>query len=279
MSPVAGHAGALLRTCESYAEKWKLEFNPKKSVSLTAGHDIDDVKFTMKGVQLPRVDSLTYLGLPISKKPTQDYFDEKMRRVEKAFFSLYGLGCKPKHLSPNSISFIYKQYCQSIFRYGLECLYISKSKLNEYNTRQNILLKQSIGISKYALSTPLLNVLKVEKINEIYFKHKFYFYKQIMSNNLTKSIFLDLSSWYLGKKISKHSFLKQIQEVDLEVGFSCSLEAGKTYLSILENLFKSDRPELCNTLVQKLQELDNSKYWDEKWRVVRDEIALLLFNN
>jgi hypothetical protein len=34
------------------------------------------------------------------------------------------------------------------------------------------MLKQAIGFSKFAVSTPLLNVLKVEKITEVYLKQK-----------------------------------------------------------------------------------------------------------
>jgi hypothetical protein len=43
------------------------------------------------------------------------------------------------------------------------CIIIA-SKLKEYN----IILKQTVGLSKYAVSTPILNVLKVGKISEIY---------------------------------------------------------------------------------------------------------------
>ncbi len=47
---------------------------------------------------------------------------------DRSFYSLNGLGCKPRQLSPHSIAFVYKQYCQSIFRYGLECLYLTDKK-------------------------------------------------------------------------------------------------------------------------------------------------------
>jgi len=104
--------------------------------------------FRLKGISLPTVDSFLYLGLPVSKTTKFDFFDEKFRKVEKAFYSLNGLGCKPQNLSPFSIGFIYKQYCQSIFSYGLECMYLPAYKQNEYNIRQNILIKQSIGLSE-----------------------------------------------------------------------------------------------------------------------------------
>ncbi len=48
-----------------------------------------------------------------------------MSKVERAFYSLYGIGCKPHALNPKTIAFLYKQFCQSIFRYGLDNLLAS----------------------------------------------------------------------------------------------------------------------------------------------------------
>jgi hypothetical protein len=58
------------------------------------------------------------------------------------------------------------------------------------------MLKQAIVLSKFAVSTPLLNVLKVEKITEVYLKQKIYFFKQVMLNNLTKNVFESLHEYY-----------------------------------------------------------------------------------
>jgi hypothetical protein len=278
MSPVAEHAHILLKECEEFAKKWKLEFNAKKSVSLKFGKCVDDPDFAINGNVLPKVQKITYLGLPLSVQQSYDYFDEKMKKVEKAFFSLYGLGCKPRHLSPFSIAFIYKQYCQSIIRYGMECLYLPASKLKEYNMRQSLLLKQAVGLSKYAVSTPLLNVLKVEKISEIYMKHKLFFYKQLMHNNLTKEVLQYLQDFYLTAKASKHSFTTQLTNVDRQVGFTCSVEAGKTYLEKIENLFKCRNDGLCDTLLFHLNELDRNKSCDTKYSETRNTIAGLLYN-
>ena len=157
LSPVVRHVDKLLEMCVSYAAMWKMEFNSKKSVTMTVGPCFEEKSLSINGTALPVVEQFTYLGLSLSKEPSNiKFFDEKFKKVERSFYSLYGLGCKPRHLSPHSIGFIYKQYCQSIFRYGLECLQLPAYKLNEYNIRQNILLKQAIGLSKFALSTPLL---------------------------------------------------------------------------------------------------------------------------
>jgi len=278
MSPTAGHGQILLTECEKYAREWKLDFNAKKSVSLTFGKYKWSPDFVLKGSSLPKVDQITYLGLPLSTKQNYDFFDEKMRKVERAFYSLHGLGCKPRHLSPFSVAFVFRQYCQSIIRYGMECLYLPAYKLNEYNTRQNILLKQAIGLSKYAVSTPLLNVLKVEKISEIYMKHKYYFFKQLMMNSLTRTIYLKLDTLYSLKKACKYSFINQLSNLDSQIGFKCSIETGNIYFNKIVNIFKSENQGLCDTLLFQLNELDRNKDCDEKYKETRNLISLLLYN-
>jgi hypothetical protein len=54
----------LLKICEEYADRWKMEFNSKKSVYLSLGPDFVEASFNIKDKELPKVDSFIYLGLP-----------------------------------------------------------------------------------------------------------------------------------------------------------------------------------------------------------------------
>jgi hypothetical protein len=92
-----------------------------------------------------------HLGLgPIgSREYTNIYLKEKFKKVERSFYSLYSLGCKPNVLNPFTISEIYKIFCQSILLYGLEIFNFSNGTINELNIRQNILIKHSIGLAKF----------------------------------------------------------------------------------------------------------------------------------
>ena len=71
-----------------------------------------------------------------------------MSKSERAFYSLYGIGCRPYALNPRTIAFIYKQFAKSIFRHGLDMLEISCTQLNTLEIRQNKLVKNAIGIGK-----------------------------------------------------------------------------------------------------------------------------------
>jgi hypothetical protein len=245
---------------------------------MTVGPDFEEKSLSINGVALPLVEQITYLGLILSKESSNiGFFDEKFKKVERSFYSLYGLGCKPRHLSPFSIGFIYKQYCQSIFRYGLECLHLPAYKLNEYNTRQNLLLKQAIGLSKFALSTPLLNSLRVEKITEVYMKQKLYFFKQIMSNSLTKVAYDFLKEFYPKNKAPKESFVKQLELVNRQIRFSVCLETYKKAINDLSDLFLCENGE-SESVSFLLRKMDETKYSESEWKIHRNSLSLLLHN-
>jgi hypothetical protein len=278
MSPITKHMEILLNMCVKYASKWKINFNSKKSVYLQVGPDFEEKSFEINGNTLKKVDNFIYLGLPIDKSPNKTkYFDEKFKKVERSFYSLYGLGCKPKHLSPRSIGFVYKQFCQSIFRYGLECIHLPSYKINEYNTRQNNMIKQAIGLSKFAVSTPLLNALRVEKISEVYLKQKIYFFKQIMLNNLTKTVYDSLKHIYSSKITPKESFCNQIRIVNSQTNFSISIERYKESLIAISKIFLCEQ-ELCDRVSSLLDEMDSNKKDEIEWSNSRQALSILLYN-
>jgi hypothetical protein len=75
----------------------------------------------MLGIRIREVSDFIYLGLPIGDTLAKNSFlEKKMSKVERAFYSLYGIGGQPHALNPKKIAFLYKKFCQSIFRYGLD---------------------------------------------------------------------------------------------------------------------------------------------------------------
>ena len=78
----------------------------------------------MDNTLLNKEDGFIYLGLPIGNNEyKEDFIENKFKKTERSFYSLYKLGCKPYALCPRTIAFIYKQFSQSIFKYGLEVLF------------------------------------------------------------------------------------------------------------------------------------------------------------
>jgi hypothetical protein len=193
---------SLLDSCYQYACKWKLSFNASKSVSYSLWQTNLSC-FSIGNVSIPVASNgFIYLGLPIgNSKFVEDFFINKMRKVEKSMYSLRSLGCKSGTLHPRAIAFIYKQYCQSIIKFGLENLHLDTSFLNLLNVRQNILIKNVLGINYNSRSKVLMNELKIENLVQLYEKHKIFGIKQFTKNNMSRDILIYLNDYYLNCEI------------------------------------------------------------------------------
>ncbi|CAF1095476.1 unnamed protein product [Brachionus calyciflorus] len=181
MAPSFNHCQCLLSECAEFGKTWKLEFNAAKSVAISfyKTRVAFDSRFILNGNIIPNVSGLIYLGLPVgSYEFINEFLEKKWKSVEKSLYCLYDLGCKPKMMSPNLVSFLYKTYCQSIFQYVLDNIYMSETKLKEFDTRQNLLIKQVICLNKYSKMKELRNTCQIngpvfddkiieEKIREI----------------------------------------------------------------------------------------------------------------
>jgi len=248
MSPTGSGLIKMLEECHKYAQEWKLEFNASKSAYLEFGKYNNNFTIKLGEKNIPKTKSIDYLGLPLGNEIDKvNYVEKKMQKVERSFYSLHSFGCKKNALSPYTIAYVYKQYCQSIFKYGLELIEMSKRTLKELDTRQSILIKRSVGLSKYAKTKPLINCLRVESIQQLYYKNKIFFVKQILKNELTFNIFNFLNEYYKNSS-NKNSFVKQVSDVNYITGVeNCLINLNET-IRIIENLFKIENLGLLNSI-------------------------------
>ena len=220
LSPVKTHMDILLKTCIGFSEDWKVRFNPDKSISYSLFRP-EGASFEANGISIPATDlGFIYLGMPIGNhKFVVEHFNKKFASVERAFYSLRGIGCSVGMLPPKSLAFIYKTYCQSICKYGMECLYIDDKSLGVLNVRQNILIKYALGLDSRCRTKPLLHCLGVDQIGQLYHKHKLIGIKQVLKNELSANVFEWLKSSYTGpNKPSKRSFFFQIDKLNSFTG-------------------------------------------------------------
>ena len=92
-------------------------------------------------------------------------------------------------------------------------MHLRKSFIDGLNIRQNLLLKNILGIRHRARFKPLLNELKVEQVNLTYVKHKLFGWKQCINNQLTFYIFNYLASLVPNVPNYNFSFIKQLSDV------------------------------------------------------------------
>ena len=158
-----------------------------------------------------------------------------MFKFERSLYSLRSIGCKNN-------AFIYKQFCQSIVRFGLEKWYLVQDQLNQLNVRQNMLLRNVIGLKHGTRTKVLLNELKIENIRQIYLKHKVFGLRQFYNNFLTKELLVYLEVYYDGKVISRQSFMSQLKEVEAFTG--SDLSDWKESILVIDRRFQCNDIEL-----------------------------------
>jgi hypothetical protein len=205
----------LLRICGDYAKDWKLEFSINKCNWTCFGKEVyNDAKFPLQNQELCYSENVIHLGLPIgSREFVNNHLKEKFKKVERSFYSLYGLGCKPNGLNPFTIADIYKTFCQSIMLYGFEIFNYSNSAVNELNIRQNILIKHSIGLSKFVRTTPLFTALRIKSIMHLIYQHKLCFVRQIFNVTTTRGFYYYLEEFYKNNTPGVDSFFKYYKKI------------------------------------------------------------------
>ncbi|RNA18763.1 hypothetical protein BpHYR1_049643 [Brachionus plicatilis] len=87
LSPSEKQATVLLKICEKYAVRWKIDFNASKSAAIS---------FCKRNIS----------SLPIGDQySVNDYVEEKMKKVERSLYSLRSIGCRPKMMKPETVAF------------------------------------------------------------------------------------------------------------------------------------------------------------------------------
>jgi hypothetical protein len=157
-------------------------------------------------------------------------------------------------LNPRAIAFIFKQYCQSIIKYGLENLYLSNAFRDMLNLRQNILLKNVLGLKRFARCKALFNELGIESVNQLYQKHKVFGIKQFAKNDLASGILEYLSAYYTNCEIPKASFISQLYEINAYVGIS--LPELKVTVERIERSHQCNDVDLRTAIFQIINDYD-----------------------
>ena len=117
----------------------------------------------------------------------------------------------------------------------MELIHINKSQIKKLDSRQASLFKITLGISKYCRNKPLLEAFRVSSLEELYFKHKFLFLKQLNNNLLAKNIFEYLKSSQ--QKKNKSSYITQLKDLSKVIDMETTENDKKIALELLKKRF------------------------------------------
>ena len=283
LASVPKHMQIMIDHCASYAKKWKITFNAKKSTVIKFGKNLNySCDFQLYGEKIPETSELIYLGLPIGTSSIiNEFMCTKMNKVEKAFYSLHTIGCKPLRLRPKTIALFYKSMCQSILQYGIDIMPICKTKLNEINVRQSTLLKKAIGVNKFSKSTTILDYMQIEDLFTLSHKATLRINEQIKTNHTTANIYNHLREHYKKYCPLKESFFKKLNKTIVECRVNINITTLKEQTRTAIETLKSQKHPHTNhkDVVELLELLNREGSSSEENKTILQEINHLLKYN
>ena len=119
--------------------------------------------------------------------------------------------------------------------------------INLLNIRQNVLIKNVLGIKYYSRAKPLLNVLKIEQVHQLYMKHKLFGVRQFSKNQKSNDILEYLVKYYNRVKPTKLSFISQLDQVTKFTGMHWK-QNFKECMNAIDEKFISNDIELINKI-------------------------------
>ena len=265
ISPIKRHLQMLVDICGDFGRKWAIKFNPEKSSVISFGPQSQNVKFYLNNVELKNTESLKYLGIQFNRRmDMNDLAVERFKTVTKSFFSLNSFGVKPGGLNPFLQSLLYKTFCLSKFLYGLEIMTLNMGTLDKMNQTQNAIVRYMTGLSKRSHSAPVLRVLHLFNIRELYVFFKLTFIKNLMKNCICKFIFNYLVNNRTSYKQRTVSFVRDFKTLEQTLHQNLEFIVGNV-IPIIKNFKKEarefDEDDLTLVLVRDcLQNIESFQF-------------------
>jgi hypothetical protein len=199
--------------------------------------------------------------------------------MQRSVFSLYGIGFKPKLVCPQTVAFVFKQYCQSSFRYCLDNIKIPLKKINELDVRQNTLLKNAIGLNKYVRTTPLVRCLRIETVKQLYQKRKVSFINQINQNEVCGYVYKFLRNKYernLQFKKNNKSFIKQIFQIEKELKIDIDEYNSKVVLMLIDMKLNVSEKDVLESVKQVITDIKKCIKTGREYFFLYNKLASIL---
>ena len=147
--------------------------------------------FTLKGVKIEKVNNTRYLGFWLMSNGSNKLHLEKRRQVAMgALPRLNKLGFNKRELDPKVKGSLYHTFFRSKLLYALENANLSGNDIKELTTLEGKIIKHSFGLHKFCHTEPLLDLMGISSIKTLIKKRNLTFLRQLITNDLTKSLVL-----------------------------------------------------------------------------------------
>lgn len=176
---------ALINTAVNHITKHGLRFNPSKTECYIKGINpfIVKPKWYISNTLLTNKDFISYLGITLTDKASDNHVDSRLKSCRKAFYSLQNAGLCKNGLNIDTSMHVWSTICQSTLSYGCEAVSLWKQNVRDLDKLQGKLVKCLIGIGWTYRSTPLLKALSIKKMNNIVFMQNINLLRNILKNS------------------------------------------------------------------------------------------------
>jgi hypothetical protein len=209
---------SLLDICTDYAKSWDLKFNESKCVVLNAGHKIynnNNVLLHINNIKMNCVNEIKYLGLVFHQdNDFNNLILKKFCTVEKSFYALNEFGIKPSGINPLAKAFVYKNFCLSKITYALGLTLLSKKTITILNTRQNNLIRYSLGLNWKSHINIVSSAMEIGSIEEIYNFNLCLIAKLLHRHEISKKILTDTTDGIVAYKNSFISGIEKLAQIE-----------------------------------------------------------------
>ena len=158
----------MIEVSSRYIRNHGLRFNPQKTNCVIFGNRTlsPHPDWSLDSVRLAECDSVSYLGVILSSSNPNEHITNRINACRKAFYGLQGAGFSNSNIDSNVLSYVWNAAIRPVLTYGINCVHVSKSSLNEAEKIQAKLLKAGFGIHKFCRNTPFLKALNVMTIEK-----------------------------------------------------------------------------------------------------------------
>ena len=156
----------LINIANMYIVDHGLRFNPSKTECSIFGPCYFDPhpQWKLNDTILSENDHVKYLGVILSHTKGNKHVEYRINSCRKAYYALQGIGLGNNTCNADTVSYIWSTAIRPVLTYGLQCISLSKQALQNLEKTQAKLLKTSLGLHKFCKNTPVLNAIKVNKI-------------------------------------------------------------------------------------------------------------------
>ena len=142
------------------------------------------------------------MGVHVSCVNQSLHVASRNKACRNSFYSMQCIGMCDRGCSSDTIYYVWNTVIRPILTWGIQCITINKTSLQELETIQTKLLKVALGIYTFCRNSPILNAMKVHKLETTLDVSYLEFVRNVLkSNSRARSFYIHLLNMHICDKL------------------------------------------------------------------------------